>query len=333
MPTAPAFWSHDGLLARTLSPLSAIGSALTARRVARAGWRAPAPVLCCGNVTVGGAGKTTLVLDLARRLSGRGVHILLRGYGGASRGVHRVAPDDPAALVGDEALLLAQVAPTWTGADRSASAGAAVKAGARILLMDDGLQNPTLTKTGSILVIDGRTGFGNGRVLPAGPLREPVATGAARCQLAVLIGPDATHALDRLPATLPVLRADLVQDPAIAALSGRKVLAFAGIARPEKFFEPLRRAGALLVATRPFPDHHAYTAEDLDKILHDARDQRAIPVTTPKDAVRLPAAIRSRVTVIGVSLGWSEPGQIDRWLEKMIATDQAADHLSLGLSV
>jgi tetraacyldisaccharide 4'-kinase len=319
MPTAPSFWSHDNFLARALSPLSAIGTALTAARVARPGWRAPVPVVCCGNVTVGGAGKTTLVLDLAQRLSGRDVHILLRGYGGVSRGVRRVAPDDPVSLVGDEALLLAQVAPTWTSADRAASARAAIGAGAKILLMDDGLQNPTLVKTGSILVIDARTGFGNGRVLPAGPLREPVAAGAARCQAAVLIGEDTTHVTGRLPPTLPVLRADLLQDSSIAALTGRKVVAFAGIALPEKFFDPLRQAGAILVAARSFPDHHAYTPRELDGLLCEARDQQAIPVTTPKDAVRLPPSVRAQVTVIGVGLKWREPGQIDRLLEKMIA--------------
>jgi tetraacyldisaccharide 4'-kinase len=243
----------------------------------------------------------------------------LRGYGGASRGVHRVAPDDPVSLVGDEALLLAQAAPTWTGADRAASARAAIGAGAKILLLDDGLQNPTLLKTASILVIDGRTGFGNGRVLPAGPLREPVVTAAARCQAAVLIGDDATHVTDRLPPTLPVFRADLVQDPSIAALTGRKVVAFAGIALPEKFFHPLRQAGAVLVAARSFADHHAYTQRELDALLNEARDRQAIPVTTPKDAVRLPPSVRSQVTVIGVGLKWREPGQIDRLLEKMIA--------------
>jgi tetraacyldisaccharide 4'-kinase len=189
--------------------------------------------------------------------------------------------------------------------------------------MDDGLQNPTLVKTASLLVIDGRTGFGNGRVLPAGPLREPVAAAAARCHAAVLIGEDTTGAINRLPPTLPVLRADLVQDPSVAALAGLKVLAFAGIARPEKFFEPLRHAGANLISTRPFPDHHPYTARELDQLLHHARHQQAIPVTTPKDAVRLPPSVRAQVIVVGVGLKWDEPAQIDRMLEKMIAAGPA----------
>jgi tetraacyldisaccharide 4'-kinase len=321
MPAAPGFWLHDGLLAKALSPLSIIGSALTARRVAQPGWRAPVPVICCGNASVGGAGKTTLVLELAHRLSVRGVHCLLRGYGGSARGVRRVEPDDPATLVGDEALLLAQVAPTWIGADRAASAKAAVRAGARVLLMDDGLQNPTLEKTTSLLVIDGPAGFGNGRVLPAGPLRETVGAAASRCQAAVLIGADATQATIRLPPDLPVFRADLVQDKSIAALAGRAVVAFAGIALPEKFFTPLRDAGATVVAARPFPDHHAYTARELNELLREARDRQAILVTTPKDAVRLPSAIRSQVTVVGVRLSWREPEQIDQLLDGVIAME------------
>jgi tetraacyldisaccharide 4'-kinase len=319
MPTAPAFWSHDGLLARALSPLSTIGSTLTAHRVAKKGWQAPIPVVCCGNVTIGGAGKTTLVLDLANRLSGKTPHILLRGYGGSARGTHRVQPHDSASLVGDEALLLAQVAPTWVGADRAASAKAAVQAGAKILLMDDGLQNPTLAKTVSLLVIDGRTGFGNARVLPAGPLREPIAAAASRCHAAVLIGQDDTNALARLPPSLPVLRADLVQDSAITALAGRTIVAFAGIALPEKFFPPLRDAGAVLLAAHPFPDHHPYTARDLDALAREAQERDAILVTTPKDAARLPSAFRTQVTVIGVHLAWRDPPKIDQFFATALA--------------
>jgi tetraacyldisaccharide 4'-kinase len=321
MPRAPSFWLHNGVMARGLSPLSAVGAALTARRVARPGWQAPVPVICCGNVTVGGAGKTTLVLDLARRLVGRGrsVHVLLRGYGGSARGVHRVAEDDPAALVGDEALLLAAVAPTWTGADRAASARAAIEAGADVLLMDDGLQNPTLTKSFSILVVDGATGFGNGRVLPAGPLREPVAAAAARCRVSVLIGSDITGALSRLPPDLPVLRADLVQDSSIGVLAGQRILAFAGIAIPEKFFAPLRRAGAEVAASRAFPDHHPYMARDLEALQLQAEALRARLVTTPKDAVRLPPAFRARVTVIGVALAWENPDRLDRLLDAALS--------------
>jgi tetraacyldisaccharide 4'-kinase len=150
-------------------------------------------------------------------------------------------------------------------------------------------------------------------------LREPVTAAATRCQAAVLIGEDMTGATSRLPSNLPVLTAELVQDPSIAALAGRKIVAFAGIALPDKFFDPLRRAGAILAATRPFPDHHAYTASELDILLRDARDHQATLVTTPKDAVRLSPAVRTQVTVIGVGLEWHHPEQIERMLEKMIA--------------
>jgi tetraacyldisaccharide 4'-kinase len=318
MARAPSFWSQDGLLPRLLSPLSAIPTMITAARVAQTGWRAPVPVICCGNATVGGAGKTTLVLDLARRLTERGVavHILLRGYGGSARGPRRVLADDIAAVAGDEALLLAAAAPTWIGPDRAATARLAVAAGARVLLMDDGLQNPTLTKTLGLLVIDGASGFGNGRVLPAGPLREPVAAAAARVQAAVLIGADQTGALDRLPPGLPVLRADLVQDDAIAALAGQRILAFAGIARPEKFFAPLHAAGAVVVEARPFPDHHAFSARDLERLTRDAARLDARLVTTPKDAVRLPPAFRACVTVVGVGLAWADPAAVGRLLDR-----------------
>jgi tetraacyldisaccharide 4'-kinase len=320
----PTFWRHA---ARSpwpalLAPFGAVVAAVTARRIARPGWRAPVPVICCGNVTLGGAGKTTLALDLASRLRARGVgvHVLLRGYGGTSRGVHRVAPGDPASLVGDEALLLAEVAPTWVGADRAASARAAVAAGAEALLLDDGLQNPTLIKDLSLLVVDGGSGFGNGHVLPAGPLREPVAAGAARCQAAVLIGADATGAAAQLPAGLAVLHARLEPGPEISAVVGQPVLAFAGIARPEKFFDGLAQAGVTVVARQPFPDHHPYTMRDIQDVLETAERLHATAVTTPKDAVRLPPAHRARVQVVGVRLVWDADAAIEHLLDSLSLT-------------
>ena len=310
----PAFWTRDAWPARLLSPLSHIGAAMTARRVNKPGWRAPVPVICCGNATVGGAGKTTVVLDLARRLSagGAAVHILLRGYrAGAwgtdragARGTHRVTPDDTAERSGDEALLLARVAPTWIGADRAASARAAVEAGADMLLMDDGLQNPTLEKTFSLLVIDGATGFGNGRVLPAGSLREPVASAVSRCRAAVLIGPDISGAASRLPPGFPVLRATLVQGEEVGALKGQRVFAFAGIAFPDKFFLGLERAGVIISGREAFPDHHLFREADLRRIEARAKALNAVLVTTPKDAVRLPPSIRAHTVVVDVRLVW-----------------------------
>jgi tetraacyldisaccharide 4'-kinase len=308
MPRAPGFWAADagGVLPALLAPVAAVVAAVTARRVARPGWRAPVPVLCVGNATVGGAGKTTVALDLAARLRARGraPHVLLRGYGGAAGGVHRVAAEDPAGLVGDEALLLAAVAPTWVGADRAASARAAVAAGADVLVMDDGLQNPGLAKDLALLVIDGGFGFGNGRVLPAGPLREPVAAAAARCAAAILIGEDQYGAGAALPPGLPVLGARLV--PEGTGLRGTRVLAFAGIARPEKFYASLAEVGAEVAGCASFPDHHAFTPRDLARLLDRAAREGAVPVTTAKDAVRLPSEVRAKVRVLDIRLAWDD---------------------------
>ncbi len=317
--TPPAFWWHDGVVPRLLSPASAVVAAMTARRVARPGWRAPMPVLCCGNAGVGGAGKTTLVLDLAHRLRARGidVHCLTRGYGGRVRGVMRVEPDAGASLVGDEPLLLAALAPTWVAADRAAGARAAVAAGAQALLMDDGLQNPTLRRTMSLLVVDGAVGFGNGRVLPAGPLREPVRDAAGRCRAAVLIGPDRSGARAALPARMPVLTARLVPDTRLPSV---RVFAFAGIARPGKFHDTLRDAGAVLVGHQDFPDHHPYRSSELQSVFDRAAALYATPVTTPKDAVRLGAIEREQVQVVGVKLEWDDPGAIEALLDELMAT-------------
>ncbi len=296
---APEFWQRDGWLPRLLSPLGALYAAATARRVAQPGWRAPVPVLCIGNPGAGGTGKTTVALDLAARLQARGHRpaFLTRGYGARLPGPLQVDPArHTAAEVGDEPLLLAAVAPTFLGADRAATARLALAQDTTILLMDDGLQNPTLEKTLSLMLIDGAAGFGNGRVIPAGPLREPAAAAAARCAAAILIGPDTTRALARLPPGLPVLRARLVSAPPPPG----PLLAFAGIGRPEKFRETLEAAGGNVVRLIPFPDHHPYTEADLIPLLATG----ATLVTTPKDMVRIPPALRPRITAVGVRLAW-----------------------------
>jgi tetraacyldisaccharide 4'-kinase len=326
---APGFWrpGGGGLAPLLLSPVSAIYARATARRVSRPGWTAPVPVICCGNVTAGGAGKTTVALDLLERLTARGVapHALLRGYGGSARGPLRVEPDaHDSRLVGDEALLLASLAPTWVGADRAETARRAIAAGAGAIVMDDGLQNPTLAKALSLLVIDGTYGFGNGRVIPAGPLREPVAAAAARAHAAVLIGEDETGARSLLPAELPVLRARLVPGPGTAALSGRPVLAFAGIANPRKFFDTLAEAGAIVVGRQTFADHYPYDEADITALLAEAESLAALPVTTRKDIVRVPARFRDRIAVAGVGLSWEDEEALDALLAPLFPPAHAS---------
>jgi tetraacyldisaccharide 4'-kinase len=316
---APAFWlpGRGGLAPLLLSPVSAIYARATARRVSRPGWVAPVPVICCGNVTAGGAGKTTVALDLLARLAARGLapHALIRGYGGTAKGPLRVDPArHDSRAVGDEALLLAEHAPTWVGADRAASARLAVAAGADAIVMDDGLQNPTLAKSLSLLVIDGGFGFGNGRVIPAGPLREPVAAAAARAHAAVLIGADETGARALLPAHLPLLRARLVPGPDTAALARRPVLAFAGIANPSKFFDTLAEAGAIIVGRQTFADHYPYDDADIEAILEEAEALAALPVTTRKDFVRIPPRFHDRIAVARVGLAWDDEEALEALL-------------------
>jgi len=304
-----------------LSPLAALYAAATARRMARTGWQAPIPVICCGGATAGGAGKTTLAMDIGQRIMARGLagHFLLRGYGGSVKGPVQVQPaDHDSEAVGDEALLLAAIGPTWVSADRADGARQAVAGGAEAIIMDDGLQNPTLNKTLSLLTIDGGYGFGNGHVIPAGPLRESVAAAASRCDAAVLIGGDETGALSLLPEGLPVLRGDLVSGPEMAALVGENVFAFCGIANPRKFFTTLRQGGAVVAGTESFADHYPFDAGDIRSMLEQAERLSAIPVTTRKDWVRIPPEFQNRVSVVSVTLRWDDPTQVEALLDRAL---------------
>lgn len=309
-----------------LTPFSALYAAATARRMARPGWRAPVPVICCGNVTAGGAGKTTVALDLLRRLRARGVaaHGLLRGYGGSEKGPLLVDPaQHDSRRVGDEALLLAAVAPTWVSANRGEGAKRAAGAGAGAIVMDDGLQNPTVEKDLTLLVVDGGYGFGNGRIIPAGPLRETVATAAARCRAAVLIGEDEAGVRAALPPGLPVLRARAVPAPEAEALAGKPVLPFAGIANPNKFFAMLTASRAVLVGRESFADHYPYDPSDMQALIAEADRLKATLVTTPKDAVRVPHEFRDRITVVGVSLAWESEAALNALLDPLFLPETA----------
>jgi tetraacyldisaccharide 4'-kinase len=319
---APEFWAEDGLPAQLLEPFGHLfGLAGRLRRRLVRARRAPVPVICIGNLTVGGAGKTPTVLALAERLLARGVqpHILTRGYGGRERGPLRVEPENhDHTLVGDEALLLAAVAPTWVARDRLAGARAAARTGAECLLMDDGFQDPHLAPDQAFVVVDGGYGFGNRRLLPAGPLRERLADGLARASAVIRIGPD-RHDIDRLlPPALPRIDAELRPAPDAPALAGRRVLAFAGMGRPDKLFATLSAAGAELIGCERFADHHRYRRAEIERLLARAARAEALCITTTKDAVRLPPDLRSGVAVLPVVLCWQEPEILDRLLERAV---------------
>ncbi|MBV9290006.1 MAG: tetraacyldisaccharide 4'-kinase [Hyphomicrobiales bacterium] len=324
---APAFWTRrrPTLLARALQPIGALYGWTTARRMAEAGVRAPAPVICVGNFVAGGSGKTPAAMALAQLLiaDGRRVAFLSRGYGGAKR--TEAVEVDPhvhdAAAVGDEPLLLARVAPCWIGADRPRSARLAVEACADALVLDDGLQNPSLVKDLPIAVVDGETRFGNGLCLPAGPLRAPVAAQARRVRAFIMVGGDeaAAREIQALSLNRPVLRASLEPDALAAApLIGREIVAFAGIARPEKFYSTLRRIGAQVVATRDFPDHHLYHPHEIEALMEEAARRGALLATTEKDRVRLSTKQARAIMTLPVTLRFEEPRLVKRLLQRAL---------------
>ena len=319
----PAFWWRKaGLEAALLAPVAAGYGAIAAGRMAKAGARAGLPVLCVGNFTLGGAGKTPTAMALAKMLADAGEKpfCLSRGYGGSAAGPKLVdVHGDHAALVGDEALLLARAAPTIVARDRVAGAALAKTQGASAVIMDDGLQNPSLQKDFTLAVIDGKRGIGNACVFPAGPLRAPLAAQLARTDALLVMGegngaPDVVALAEKRG--LPVLHGRLVPDTsAVTALKGRKVLAFAGIGDPEKFFATAVAAGIAVTQRKSFPDHHRFSAEQAAKLEMDADSEGLALLTTEKDRARMtgdPAlhALAESVHVLPVTLDLDEPEKL-----------------------
>lgn len=331
---APEFWHLDqgrdaGWAPRILTPLAwGYGAAVAVRQWWASPATAPVPVICVGNVVTGGAGKTPVALALASHLAGLDIeaHFLTRGYGGGEAGPLGVDPGRHGYRdVGDEALLLAARAPCWVAQDRAAGAEAAAL-GADVIILDDGLQNPSLAKDISLVVIDGGYGLGNGRLLPAGPLRETLAAALGRAHGVVVVGPDRAGVAPAVARAqppsrpLPILQARLQPDEEAAALAGQKVVAFAGIGRPEKFFDTLAEIGCSIAARRTFADHHPYEADEIMEIIELANSLGAQVVTTAKDFVRLPEDAKPMVKVLGVELVWDDTAALDLVLGPVIDT-------------
>lgn len=314
----PGFWFRDpGIASALLSPL-ACGYHLLGRmrrRVVRPE-ATHSPLIVVGNIVAGGAGKTPVTIALAQALhtQGRRVHLLAKGYGGRLIGPVRVDPArHTAADVGDEPLLLARIAPTWVARDRGAGWRAAAT-GETVVISDDGLQSPRLAPSFAVLVMDGVRGVGNGRLIPAGPLRETLESALARVQAVVQIGGEPRASAPGVP----VVYADFVPENA-AWMRGARVLAFAGLGRPEKFFATCAEAGADVVAAVPFPDHHPYGEQELRDLLRRAAAEKAGLVTTAKDAVRLPPAFRASVRVVEGGLSWRDPAAFQALVEALPA--------------
>jgi tetraacyldisaccharide 4'-kinase len=328
----PAFWqSRPGLAAWLLAPLSWLYGLVAARRLRRRGRCARVPVVCIGNFTVGGAGKTPTALAVADMLAAAGGRpaFLSRGYGGRLAGPLLVEPArHGAADVGDEPLLLVRAAATIVARGRVEGATLAAASGAGVIVMDDGFQNPSLAKDFSVLVVDGQRGIGNGRVIPAGPLRAPLEAQLAQTHALVVIGPTA-GAVDVVAAArahnIPIFAARLRPDPGfVAALGSGRVLAFAGIGDPQKFFATLAEAGIAVAATRSFADHHRYTYAEARSLCEDAdRDGLAL-VTTEKDYVRLAgdgafAELAAHAHALPVTLALEDEGRFKSLLLERIA--------------
>ena len=323
--TAPAFWERpSGIITDLLLPLGTAWDAVgRLRRALSPSYCAPVPVVCVGNLVAGGAGKTPVALALSGWLLERNVrvHVVSRGYGGRLHGpirVDRSCHDAPA--VGDEALMLAARAPCWVARDRVAGARAAVAAGASAIVLDDGFQDPAIGKTLALIVVDAEYGFGNGRVMPAGPLRENLRGGIARSDAVVVLGAEAKETGVEQTCTAigrAVIRGTLAPI-AGERLAGERLLAFAGIGRPEKFFATLRRLGAILVDARAFPDHRLYRAGEIDLLRRNAADSGARLITTRKDIERLPPELRVEIEVLEVEVCWLDPAAIAQVMAPVI---------------
>lgn len=330
---APAFWfnspSKPGFLPRVLHPLSILWRVMSDRRHRMGNHlQVSVPVVCVGNINVGGAGKTPTVIKLLSVFSELGfvAHVISKGYGGSVEGPLRVDEVDHTATdVGDEPLLIAAFGPCWVAKDRAAGAKAAIAAGAEVLILDDGMQNPDLIKDFTLMVVDAGVGFGNERLLPAGPLRQSVDDGLVVADMVLSIGPQAAQrkfseqfrAADDVPhvkgALEPLQMGMLWHD--------LRAFAFAGIGRPEKFFETLRDTGANVVATRSFGDHETLSATLLRRMESEAAQMGAQMVTTEKDAVRLPKDWRHKVITLPVRLEIEEQETLVAAMSALMASE------------
>ncbi|MBQ4472105.1 MAG: tetraacyldisaccharide 4'-kinase [Alphaproteobacteria bacterium] len=312
----PKFWTKsNNWLVKVLKPFGAVYAWSVARRLRRKkAYHAPIPVVCVGNIFVGGVGKTPVCLALGKLLYAKGLsfYYLNHGYKAEKRNV-LVDPQAHSAMdVGDEALLLSEVAPTIVSQNRAKGAKLAEKWGAKALIMDDGFQNPTLYKDFSFVVVDGKKGFGNEQVLPAGPLREPALVGLKRANAVILAGEDTWGVrffLERNQIDLPVLTGHFeLDDTVVSMFRGQKVFAFAGLGNPEKFYQSLRDKGIIVGGTQDFPDHYYYTRFDLEDLKHSAAGMPLM--TTEKDGVKVPKDIRQNVFVMPGQFVFDDPEKV-----------------------
>ena len=326
----PKFWTAKDSTSRAISdalqPVGWIYGKITAWWANRHWkYRARARVICVGNLTVGGTGKTPIAIAIAELLAQRNIQpfFLSRGYGGKQRGPLLVDPRKHTAKdVGDEPLLLANAGPTVVSRDRPAGAELADQNGAEVIVMDDGHQNPSLRKHISLVVVDAQTGFGNRRILPAGPLREPIKDGLKRAHAVILVGGDENTKITGFHGT--VFRAKLVPQE-IPGLREKPVIAFAGIGQPKKLLQSLRELGATVKSLKGFPDHHSYTPKEISALQMKAVEAGALLVTTEKDYVRLPQRRRRGIHALPVKAVFDDPQALQTYFDRFSIPSREAD--------
>lgn len=322
---APKFWQNkNSKRAKMLNPLGRVYTFFVQRRLRKARpYQAQMPVVCVGNLSVGGVGKTPVCLAVGKILRdcGQKFYYLNHGYKARQQSVLVNVHSHTAVDVGDEALLLALQAPTIVDSNRARGAQLAEKLKADLLIMDDGFQNPSLVKSLSFIVVDGHLGFGNERVLPAGPLREPVLSGLKRADAIILVGKDTWGVLDYLKShgvDIPVLTGRFVQDEDVLnELKQKSVGAFAGIGHPDKFFQMLSQNGVGLKATRSFPDHYFYTRFDIDELKKEYPN--LMWATTTKDWVKIPEQVRTNIIAVTGRFVFDDEDALKKILQEVLA--------------
>ena len=300
---APKFWyvKKDTLFSRFFYPFSLIFRLGTKiRNITNKSQKSPLPIICVGNIVIGGAGKTPVALKIGKILtqSGYNPHFISKGYAGMIKESTLVETWHSPKSVGDESLLLSQVSPTWIGVNRNKSINMAKENGGNCIIMDDGFQNPTIHKDFSIIVINASQEFGNKRVIPSGPLRESIKRGLSKTNLIVVIGEVTTYLKKVIPDHIPIIQAKFNINNENKIFKGQKITAFAGIAYPEKFFNSLREQGAKIVNKITYPDHHIFDENDLLSLAEMANKTKSILVSTKKDFVRIPKSYRSLVNTL-----------------------------------
>jgi len=314
----PKYWQSNSIISKLLEPIGLIYGGLTAMRLKfKKPRKTDVPVICIGNITAGGTGKTPVSVSIAKMLATEMFHpfFVTRGYGGKLQNVVVNLKKHSAQEVGDEPLLLAKQAPVVVNANRYEGAKLAIKEGADIIIMDDGFQNPSLHKDLSFLVFDGNYGIGNGKIIPAGPLRETLSDGIKRADALIILGNDKHHLAERTK--LPVFFAHT--EPVQTTISHQRIVAFAGIGHPQKFYHTLSMQGFEVVKTIDFPDHHFYSKDELESIVKIAQQLNAEIYTTGKDFVKIPPSMHKYINVLEIAVVWDEPEQLTSFIrEKLI---------------